>query len=89
LLEDADFYRRMADAPNPYGDGRAAERIIAALEHLLLGGPAPRPFGPGFNRHAILAAAGYAREGEPLALTATGERGLADPPLVGHRWHLP
>ena len=31
LLEDAEAYERMAQAVNPYGDGRAAERIVAAL----------------------------------------------------------
>ena len=31
----------MASAPNPYGDGHAAERIVAALEHLLHGGEPP------------------------------------------------
>lgn len=31
LLDDADAYARMAQAPNPFGDGRAAERIAAAL----------------------------------------------------------
>ncbi len=28
LLNDAREYQRMADAPSPYGDGRAAERIV-------------------------------------------------------------
>jgi UDP-N-acetylglucosamine 2-epimerase (non-hydrolysing) len=31
LLSDAAAYARMASAPNPYGDGRAAERIVAAM----------------------------------------------------------
>jgi UDP-N-acetylglucosamine 2-epimerase (non-hydrolysing) len=31
LLEDAAAYARMARAVNPYGDGRAADRIVAAL----------------------------------------------------------
>lgn len=31
LLEDEALYRRMSEAPNPYGDGRAAGRIAAAL----------------------------------------------------------
>jgi UDP-N-acetylglucosamine 2-epimerase (non-hydrolysing) len=31
LLDDPDAYRRMASAGNPFGDGRAAERIIAQL----------------------------------------------------------
>ena len=31
LLTDADLYKRMAEAPNPYGDGHAAERIADVL----------------------------------------------------------
>jgi UDP-N-acetylglucosamine 2-epimerase (non-hydrolysing) len=31
LLEDADEYARMARAENPFGDGHAAERIVASL----------------------------------------------------------
>jgi UDP-N-acetylglucosamine 2-epimerase len=31
LLEDGDAYRQMAQAVNPYGDGCAAERIVAML----------------------------------------------------------
>ncbi|MCD0453301.1 UDP-N-acetylglucosamine 2-epimerase (non-hydrolyzing) [Actinocorallia sp. API 0066] len=33
LLDDAAAYAAMANAVNPFGDGRAAERIIAALTH--------------------------------------------------------
>jgi UDP-N-acetylglucosamine 2-epimerase (non-hydrolysing) len=32
LLDDAGEYRRMAQAHNPYGDGRACERIAAAIQ---------------------------------------------------------
>jgi UDP-N-acetylglucosamine 2-epimerase (non-hydrolysing) len=46
LLDDAGSYRRMAEAVNPYGDGRASERIIQALEHLSGRAPAPEPFEP-------------------------------------------
>ncbi len=31
LLDDADTYRRMSEAVNPYGDGKACERIIEYL----------------------------------------------------------
>ncbi|QFG69755.1 non-hydrolyzing UDP-N-acetylglucosamine 2-epimerase [Ornithinimicrobium pratense] len=37
LLDDADAYAAMANAVNPYGDGGAAERSVAAIESLLLG----------------------------------------------------
>ncbi len=33
LLQDRSAYARMANAINPYGDGRAAERIADHLEH--------------------------------------------------------
>jgi UDP-N-acetylglucosamine 2-epimerase (non-hydrolysing) len=35
LLRDPDAYERMARAVNPYGDGRAAPRALAAIEELL------------------------------------------------------
>ncbi len=44
---------------NPYGDGRAAERIVAAFENLAGIGPAPVRFGSGFSRELVLEAAGY------------------------------
>ncbi len=34
LLRDQNLYARMASAPNPYGDGRAAERIVDLLVKL-------------------------------------------------------
>ena len=48
----------MAEATNPYGDGRAAGRIVAALEYLHAGGAAPAPFGSSLDRRAVLAATG-------------------------------
>jgi UDP-N-acetylglucosamine 2-epimerase (non-hydrolysing) len=62
LLQDPVAYEEMAAAHNPYGDGHAAERIMAALEHLLHGGEAPAPFGPGYSRPTVMMAAGL----EPL-----------------------
>lgn len=59
LLDDPDAYARMAEASNPYGDGKASERIVAAFEHLRLGGAPPKPFGADYSRLAVLAAAGY------------------------------
>lgn len=35
LLTDQNAYRQMAEATNPYGDGHAAGRIVAAIEHEL------------------------------------------------------
>ncbi len=44
---------------NPYGDGAAAERIVAALEYLAGIAPAPARFGPPFSRREVLEASGY------------------------------
>ena len=35
LLTDADVYRRMVESKNPYGDGGAAERVVAGLAYKL------------------------------------------------------
>ena len=34
LLDDADKYRTMSDLHNPYGDGRASERIVETIRNL-------------------------------------------------------
>jgi UDP-N-acetylglucosamine 2-epimerase (non-hydrolysing) len=59
LLNDPVAYAEMAEAANPYGDGRAADRIVRALEHVLLGGEPPEQFGPGYSRAAVAHAAGF------------------------------
>jgi UDP-N-acetylglucosamine 2-epimerase (non-hydrolysing) len=46
LLTDPAAYARMARAANPYGDGQAAERIVAWLLARLRGGPYPTPYRP-------------------------------------------
>ncbi|MBG6225745.1 UDP-N-acetylglucosamine 2-epimerase (non-hydrolyzing) [Arthrobacter sp. CAN_A2] len=46
LLQDDDRYSAMAAAVNPYGDGRAAERVVAALEHLFDAGTRLADFTP-------------------------------------------
>jgi UDP-N-acetylglucosamine 2-epimerase (non-hydrolysing) len=66
LLDDPAAYAAMANAENPYGDGHAAERIVAAFMHLHGTGPPPVPFGPGYSRAAVLTAAGYDAWLEPL-----------------------
>jgi UDP-N-acetylglucosamine 2-epimerase (non-hydrolysing) len=48
LLTDQEAYGRMARAVNPYGDGRAAERIADHLEYYFgLRSEPPKPFGAG------------------------------------------
>ncbi len=59
LLTDPIAYTEMSEAPNPYGDGKAADRIVHALEHVLLGGEPPHPFGPGYSRAEVARAAGF------------------------------
>ncbi|MGD0897236.1 MAG: UDP-N-acetylglucosamine 2-epimerase (non-hydrolyzing) [Thermoguttaceae bacterium] len=50
LLTDADAYARMAEAVNPYGDGRAAGRVLHALQCFF--GRPPSAASPGAG-HAI------------------------------------
>jgi UDP-N-acetylglucosamine 2-epimerase (non-hydrolysing) len=47
LLTDEREYSRMARASNPYGDGHAAERIVAGLLHVFRDGPVPDEFHAG------------------------------------------
>jgi UDP-N-acetylglucosamine 2-epimerase (non-hydrolysing) len=46
LLHDPRAYRAMANAVNPYGDGRAAERTVAAIAHAFGLGARPEEFDP-------------------------------------------
>ena len=46
LLHDEREYRAMANAVNPYGDGLAAERALAAMAHFFELGPKPEEFAP-------------------------------------------
>jgi UDP-N-acetylglucosamine 2-epimerase (non-hydrolysing) len=50
---------RVDPTDNPYGDGRAADRIAAAFEYLAGVGPVPPRYGPGFSRRDVLEAGGY------------------------------
>jgi len=46
LLNDQGAYLSMAEAVNPYGDGKAAARTLRALDHMLGLGPKPLDFTP-------------------------------------------
>ena len=46
LLDDAEAYESMARAVNPYGDGRAAERVVAAIQGFLGAGARISDFDP-------------------------------------------
>jgi UDP-N-acetylglucosamine 2-epimerase (non-hydrolysing) len=59
LLDHTMAYERMRRAPNPFGDGAAAGRVSAALEHLIFDSPPPAPFGVSFSRRKVLEAAGF------------------------------
>ena len=65
---------RLDPADNPYGDGHAAERIVAALEYLAEIAPAPTRFGPGFSRRVVLRAAGFPYGLESAPAEARGEQ---------------
>ncbi|MBS1843873.1 MAG: UDP-N-acetylglucosamine 2-epimerase (non-hydrolyzing) [Actinobacteria bacterium] len=69
LLDNDAAYKEMAEAENPYGDGHAAERIVACLEHLLLGTNPPTQFGTGYSRAAVAIAAGM-RSGRGVGVEA-------------------
>ncbi|HEY7207323.1 MAG TPA: UDP-N-acetylglucosamine 2-epimerase (non-hydrolyzing) [Gaiellaceae bacterium] len=58
VLSDPETHR-IDPTDNPYGDGLASDRIVAALEYLAAVGPPPSQLGPGFSRKAVLEAAGY------------------------------
>lgn len=52
LLDDRGRHTAMSTAINPYGDGRAAPRVIEAMAHHFRLGPACLPFVPGARDHA-------------------------------------
>jgi UDP-N-acetylglucosamine 2-epimerase (non-hydrolysing) len=47
LLDDPVLWKEMSGAMNPYGDGRATERSVAAIAHFFGLGPAVLPYVPG------------------------------------------
>jgi UDP-N-acetylglucosamine 2-epimerase (non-hydrolysing) len=57
LLTSPRAYEDMANAVNPYGDGQAAPRTVAAIEYLLGLGPRPEPWRPGWAGDARIRAA--------------------------------
>lgn len=52
LLDDRALHATMSVAVNPYGDGRAAPRVVEAVAHHFALGPACQPFVPGAARDA-------------------------------------
>jgi len=58
LLDDPQAYAQMSSADNPYGDGKASERIVQAFNFVLTGQDPPQSFGPGFSRSFVLSRTG-------------------------------
>jgi UDP-N-acetylglucosamine 2-epimerase (non-hydrolysing) len=56
LLHDENEYAAMANAVNPYGDGRAAERTVGAMAHYFGIGERPDEFAPQLPHEAELLA---------------------------------
>jgi UDP-N-acetylglucosamine 2-epimerase (non-hydrolysing) len=80
LLADPAAYAAMANAVNPYGDGHAAERAVAALAHHLGLGPPAEEFGA---RQA--SAAGAWQQGGQRMAEGWPKRGRADPARAAGR----
>ncbi len=64
LLDDPGAYAQVARARNPYGDGRAASRVVAALSHLRGVGSAAKGFGSHYDPFAVLQVAGFGQMAE-------------------------
>lgn len=91
LLNDETAYQAMSEAENPYGDGHASERIVAALRNLLLGGPSPAGFSTSYSRRAVIAASGFDQPDisteslDPLVM-AGQNRGEVEHKVVDEIW---
>jgi UDP-N-acetylglucosamine 2-epimerase (non-hydrolysing) len=44
ILDDNELYNKMAHTANPYGDGRASDRIVEAILHWAGMGELPEEF---------------------------------------------
>lgn len=69
LLDSRAARLAMVADVNPFGDGHSAERIRAALEHLVFNTPAPARYGVAFSRQRILEASGY--DPDEIEMTST------------------
>ncbi|SKC50803.1 non-hydrolyzing UDP-N-acetylglucosamine 2-epimerase [Krasilnikoviella flava] len=61
VLDDPAAHAAFSRQANPYGDGHAAERIVAAAEHLVFNTPVPHMSGLSFVRSQVLEWAGFER----------------------------
>ena len=71
LLSDWQALAAMTTQANPFGDGLAKERIVAAMEYLVFGGTPPDSFGSPFERLRILQESGYNEEEVKSAIEFT------------------
>jgi len=53
LMDDPNNYNSMALAVNPYGDGKAADHVLQALEHVFADGPQPQVYGARVKRQHV------------------------------------
>lgn len=51
LLKNPALFRRMSRAPNPYGDGRASERVAAGIAHWFGLAPKPKDWEPQLHEY--------------------------------------
>ncbi|SQD98720.1 MULTISPECIES: non-hydrolyzing UDP-N-acetylglucosamine 2-epimerase [unclassified Parafrankia] len=72
LLDDPVAYAAMAEAINPYGDGQAARRTVAAIAHRFSDAPAPDSFVP--RPRTITIPVQPAAPGQELTGSAAGRR---------------
>ncbi len=78
LLADPAAHAAMTSRRNPYGDGQAAKRIVAAFEHIAFDNPPPAPFGAGYRRTAVLEAAGFDTSIAASTLPVPEHEGIPD-----------
>lgn len=85
LLDDPDAYRRMAGAGNPFGDGHAAERIVARLTEDFEGEPAPETahLGEGLGVHCTAEENGRTSRDRAVASAAAASVASAVVPAPG------
>jgi UDP-N-acetylglucosamine 2-epimerase (non-hydrolysing) len=76
LMEDPNEYLLMSSRANPYGDGRASERMVAAMEYIAFDAPLPAPYGSGFERAEVLRAAGFLIDPVDFLTNPNAERPL-------------
>ena len=75
LLASATDRARMLEAENPFGDGRAGQRIAQLIEHVVFDTPKPEQFGSSFDRYRVLEESGY--NSREVAAATEGTRALA------------